>query len=307
MEFIKKIYNWSGTWTGTIIIVLSIMFFFAQAFVIPSGSMKNSLLIGDMLFVKKFSYGIPLPKTPGVFGLPSIQLVPDFNNNGHLIEGDRPERGDIVVFLYPRNPKIHFVKRCIATGGDIVRLKDKHLFIRPKGGDDYIIKNYPENMRVEIENKLWVKDPYRIKHPGIHNDPTVTKNTSGNLPIFDMMPTIVPEDEFFMMGDNRDHSHDSRFWGSVHYKYIIGTPWFIYFSWENRSYNLLLKGTKNTQPDHAPLHEVCKNIDIESKDCLKIWDSEYHKIKWDRVFQTPNQLENSKYINKANIHTKGIY
>ena len=101
---LKKIYNWSSSWTGTIVIVLTIIFFVAQAFVIPSGSMKNTLLIGDMLFVKKFAYGIPQLKTPGVFGLPSIPLMPDIFNNGHLIEGPRPKRGDIVVFLYPHNP-----------------------------------------------------------------------------------------------------------------------------------------------------------------------------------------------------------
>ncbi len=228
MEFIKKVYNWSGTWTGTIIIVLSIIFFFAQAFVIPSGSMKNSLLIGDMLFVKKFAYGIPTPTIPWV----EVKVLPDFNDNGHLIEGDRPERGDIVVFRYPGNPKIHYVKRCVAVGGDLVALLDKHLFIRPKGGDEYIIKNFPENVRVRIENKLWVRDPYRVEHPGIHNDLAVTRETSGHLQIFDMTPTEVPEDEFFMMGDNRDHSNDSRFWGTVPYKHIVGTPWFIYFSWD---------------------------------------------------------------------------
>ena len=90
----SKIYKWSSSWTGTIIIVLGIIFFVAQAFVIPSGSMKNTLLIGDMLFVKKFAYGIPTPTIPWF----EIKVLPDFNDNGHLIEGERPKRGDIVVF-----------------------------------------------------------------------------------------------------------------------------------------------------------------------------------------------------------------
>ncbi len=225
---LKKVYHWSGTWTGTVVIVLSIIFFLAQAFVIPSGSMKNSLLIGDMLFVKKFAYGIPTPTIPWL----EVKVLPDFNGNGHLIEGDKPNRGDIVVFRYPGNDKIHYVKRCVATGGDLVALLDKHLFIRPKGGDEYIIKNYPKDIRVRIQNKLWVRDPYKVAHPGIHHDPAVTKETSGYLQIFDMMPVQIPEGEFFMMGDNRDHSNDSRFWGTVPYKNIVGTPWFIYFSWD---------------------------------------------------------------------------
>ena len=122
---LKKIYNWSSSWTGTIIIVLTIIFFIAQAFVIPSGSMKNTLLIGDMLFVKKFSYGVPTPTIPWL----EVKILPDFKGNGHLIEGDRPKRGDIVVFRYPHNPDIHYVKRAVAVGGDIVFLKDKILLV----------------------------------------------------------------------------------------------------------------------------------------------------------------------------------
>ena len=122
---LKKLYGWSSSWTGTIVIVLGIIFFVAQAFVIPSGSMKNSLLIGDMLFVKKFSYGIPTPRIPWL----EVKVLPDFNDNGHLIEGPRPKRGDIVVFRYPKNETIHYVKRAVATGGDLIAIKDKHLLL----------------------------------------------------------------------------------------------------------------------------------------------------------------------------------
>jgi len=225
---LKKVYNWSGSWTGTIVIVLTIIFFIAQAFVIPSGSMKNTLLIGDMLFVKKFSYGIPTPTIPWF----EIKVLPDFNDNGHLIEGDKPKRGDIVVFRYPGNPDIHYVKRNVAVGGDIVALKDKHLLLHPNEGNEYVKKNYKESEYVSFSNKLWIVDPYRKKFPGIHNDPSVTKNGSQPYQLFDMIPLQVPEGEFFMMGDNRDHSNDSRFWGTVPYKLIVGKPWFIYFSWD---------------------------------------------------------------------------
>ncbi len=225
---IKKAYEWSSSWTGTIVIVLSIIFFLAQAFVIPSGSMKNTLLIGDMLFVKKFAYGVPTPTIPWL----ELKVLPDFNGNGHLIEGERPKRGDIVVFRYPGNDKIHYVKRCVATGGDLVALLDKHLLLRPKEGDAYIKKHYPMKNRVWIANELWIKDPYKLAHPGIHTDPAVTKENTPYTQLFDMMPIRIPEDEFFMMGDNRDHSNDSRFWGTVPYKNIVGKPWFLYFSWD---------------------------------------------------------------------------
>ena len=105
---LAKLYRWSSSWTGTIVIVLSIIFFIAQAFVIPSGSMKNTLLVGDMLFVKKFAYGIPTPRIPWL----EVQVLPDFNDNGHLIAGEGPKRGDIVVFKYPKNDNINYVKRC---------------------------------------------------------------------------------------------------------------------------------------------------------------------------------------------------
>ncbi len=258
-----KIYKWSSSWTGTVVIVLAIIFFVAQAFVIPSGSMKNTLLIGDMLFVKKFSYGIPTPRIPWL----EVKVLPDFNDNGHLIEGDKPQRGDIVVFRYPGNEVIHYVKRCVAVGGDIVLLKDKHLLLHPNEGNDYVKENYKGYQTVEADGKLFVVDPYRKDHPGIHNDPSVTKNGLNPYQLFDMMPVLIPEGEFFMMGDNRDHSNDSRFWGTVPYKFIVGKPWFIYFSWD-----------------------------------------ENKEIRWDRVFRTPESIEQEIMGKEIEInHKEGIY
>lgn len=228
MNFLKKLYHWSGSWTGTIVIVLGIIFFIAQAFVIPSGSMKNSLLIGDMLFVKKFSYGIPTPRLPWL----EVQVLPDFNDNGHLIEGPKPQRGDIVVFRYPHDEKVHYVKRCVATGGDVLFLQDKNLYLHPKDGNEFVKSNYKDHKTVEINGMLFVENPYKKDHPGIHNDPKITQNSMQPAQLFNMMPVKIPEGEFFMMGDNRDHSNDSRFWGTVPYKFIVGKPWFIYFSWD---------------------------------------------------------------------------
>lgn len=228
---LSKLYNWSSSWTGTIVIVLTIIFFIAQAFVIPSGSMKNTLLIGDMLFVKKFSYGIPTPRLPWL----EIQVLPDFKGNGHLIDGEGPKRGDIVVFRYPKNDNIHYVKRAVAVGGDLIALKDKNLLLHPNEGNDFVKNNYKEDEYIEISGKLWLVNPYKKDHPGIHTDPSVTKNGLNPYQLFDMLPIEVPKDEYFMMGDNRDHSNDSRFWGTVAYKFIVGKPWFIYFSWDKNS------------------------------------------------------------------------
>ena len=253
MKFLSKLYKFSSSWTGTIIIVLFLIFFVVQSFVIPSGSMKRTLLIGDFLFAKKFSYGTPIPVLPWL----QIPLTPDFNGNGHLIEGDKPKREDIVIFLYPRDGKTHFVKRCVAKGGDEIIYQDKHLYLHFSEGDEYIKKNYPSEKIKEMRGKLWVDNPYMSKYPGIqyapeHNNAFLNLIQRPN----DMFPIYVKElgdilyesqsgvsmnafykkiekDHYYMMGDNRDNSSDSRFWGSVPYKNVIGKQWFIYFSWDN--------------------------------------------------------------------------
>ncbi|CZE48374.1 signal peptidase I [Campylobacter geochelonis] len=248
-KIFSKIYDFSSSWTGTIIIVLFVIFFVAQAFVIPSGSMKNTLLVGDFLFVKKFSYGIPTPHIPWL----EVPVAPDFDGDGHILKGDMPRRGDIVVFRYPPDPKLHFVKRNFAVGGDEVIFTSKSMYLRPHEGDKYIDENYDKKDIVILNGVKFVKEPYKFK--GIHYSDkidilptTIRALESGK---FSMQPMYVkelpqlysgldfnayykkvPNGEFFMIGDNRDDSNDSRFWGSVPYKFIVGKPWFIYFSWD---------------------------------------------------------------------------
>ncbi|WP_281950685.1 signal peptidase I [Nitrosophilus kaiyonis] len=250
-----KFYHWSNTWTGTIVIVLLVIFFVAQAFVIPSGSMKNTLLIGDHLFVKKFAYGIPTPHIPWL----EIPVLPDFDKDGHIIAGDKPKRGDIVIFRYPVNEKIHYVKRCVAVGGDYLFIHNKDLYLHPHEGNEFILKNYPKKSIVEINGLLWVKNPYQKDHPGIHHDPNVINDGRYPQEIFNFGPIEVPKDEFFMMGDNRDHSNDSRFWGSVPYRLIVGKPWFIYFSWD-----------KNYEIRWDRMGKSVKQIEEEMKKSLDI-------------------------------------
>ncbi|EAH5199322.1 signal peptidase I [Campylobacter upsaliensis] len=246
MNFLKKFYTFFNSWTGTIIFVLLVIFFFVQAFIIPSGSMKNSLLVGEMLFVKKFSYGIPTPHIPWL----EIPILPDFDDDGHLISGDGPKRGDIVVFRYPHDEKIHFVKRCVAKGNDRVIYANKTLYVSMSEGEDFMRENYPKDDLIKLGGRLFVKEPY--KQRGIHYEEQVNMDDLiekyallgqfamtkinlkelGNAYVFD-----VPENEYFMMGDNRDFSSDSRFWGSVPYKLIVGQPWFVYMSFD-KNYNI---------------------------------------------------------------------
>ncbi|TKI69812.1 signal peptidase I [Sulfurimonas crateris] len=277
-EILHKTYKFSNSWTGTIIIVLFVIFFIAQAFKIPSGSMKDSLLIGDHLFAKKFAYGVSMPHIPFL----EVSIMP-WSDKLRLIDGDTPQRGDIVIFRPPHNTKQHFVKRCFAIGGDEVIFSDKTLYLRPNEGDDYIHKHFPKEKIVKILNKLWIKNPMIDKHSGIHYDANhdifndmISHMLSPNYTI-DMEPKLieglpvidyrlpfnafykkVEQGKYYMIGDNRDHSNDSRFWGAVPYENIEGTPWFVYFSIDEN------------------------------------WE-----IRWDRIGKTPTNLEENEYLERA--------
>lgn len=270
-RFFTNLYRFSTTWTGTIIIVLFIVFFIAQAFVIPSRSMVNTLYEGDLLFVKKFSYGIPIPRIPWI----EVPILPDFNDNGHLLEGRRPSRGEIVIFMPPHLDKTYFVKRLFGVGGDEIIMTKEGLYLYPKEGDNYIKEHFANAKTREFFGKKFVYDPFMETYSGIHYNPIehisynrlemlngavmkTYKDENGE-PFFYYQ---VEDDRFFMVGDNRDGSEDSRFWGSVPYKDIIGTPWFIYFS-------LNLSNSTETKLDSSNLY----------------------KIRWERMFKGVDGIE----------------
>jgi len=298
-KFLNALYRFSSSWTGTIIIVLMLIFFVAQSFVIPSGSMKRTQLIGDFLFAKKFSYGIPTPHLPWL----EIPLLPDFNDNGHLIEGPRPQREDIVIFRNPKTPKIHFVKRCVAVGEDELLYEDQKLYIHFHDllDEKSIKEKYPKANIVALLDKLWVVNPYMNKYPGIQYKPEYEGNSflllaqyyQYNKPV-DMNPLYIEElgrklfykkvesDHYYMIGDNRDNSNDSRFWGSVPYSNIVGKPWLIYMSLEFRSYDQVMNGNGGGK-DHDKLTRICPNMDISSQECKILWNNQRYTVRWGRV------------------------
>jgi signal peptidase I len=308
---LNALYRFSSSWTGTIIIVLFLIFFVAQSFIIPSGSMKRSQLIGDFLFVKKFAYGVPIPELPWV----GLKVFPDIHNNGHIIEGSRPKREDIVVFYVPKDRKTHFVKRCVAVGGDELLYYNKHLLIHMHEGDDYMTKNYPKAKKTKAFGKLWLDNPYRAHFPGIQYEPEYDSNIfmqmlyrSGDT---DMKPIYaeelsapayaisdkpvnafykkVEEDHYYMMGDNRDNSEDSRFWGSVPYSLVIGKPWVIYFSMEYRGYDRVMYG-KGGGRDHQALSKVCKNVRLDSEECQAKWNDHRYAVRWRRIGRSVDSI-----------------
>jgi signal peptidase I len=169
-----------------LILALVIRAFIIQAFKIPSGSMIPTLLIGDHILVNKFLYGTKIPFTDK-----KILII------------RKPVKGDIIVFKYPENPQKDFIKRVVATEGDIIEERDKIVYVN----GDMITESYAVH-----------SDRY-IRHGG--NDP---RDNFG--------PLVVPKDKVFVMGDNRDQSYDSRYWGFVDMKEIRGKALIIYWSWD---------------------------------------------------------------------------
>jgi len=165
-----------------LVLAFFIRTFVVQAFKIPSGSMLNTLLIGDHLLVSKFKYGVRLPFTDTV-----------------VLPFSDPQLQDIVVFEYPQDPSKDFIKRVIGLPGDTI----------------------------EIRNKVVYRNGQPLKEPYVqYTDQRILPGPRDN-----MAPLAVSPGEYFVMGDNRDESLDSRFWGTVERNAILGKAWIIYWSW----------------------------------------------------------------------------
>ncbi len=167
-----------------ILLALFIRTFVVQAFKIPSGSMLPTLQIGDHLLVSKFIYGIKVP----------------FSGKT-LLSFKSPQRGDVVVFKYPKDRSIDYIKRIIGISGDTLAIQNKQVYIN----------NEP------------IEDP----HAHFTSKSIITGNPRDNF-----SPVTIPAGKVFVMGDNRDNSHDSRFWGYVDQQDILGKAFIIYWSWD---------------------------------------------------------------------------
>ncbi|UCD32674.1 MAG: signal peptidase I [Desulfobacterales bacterium] len=175
-----------------VVLALFIRTFIVQAFKIPSGSMKQTLQIGDHILVNKFIYGVKMPFTMTT-----------------IIPFKKPERGDIVVFKFPEDPKKDFIKRVIGVAGDVIEIRNKQVYLnhQPLNHDYGIYMD--ENV-----------------YPGV----VQPRDNLGQL--------VVPENSLFVMGDNRDHSYDSRFWGFVQLDVVKGKALIIYWSWDKENFGV---------------------------------------------------------------------
>jgi len=170
-----------------VILALLIRTFVVQAFKIPSGSMEPTLLVGDHILVNKFLYGVKIP----------------FIRNT-IIPISKPQRDDVIVFIYPHDTSKDYIKRVIGLPGDRIEIFDR---------------------KININGTL-----YDDKH-GVYSE--VRNGAPPNMAKKRYRPVIVPENHLFVMGDNRDHSSDSRVWGFVPLKSVKGKAFIIYWSWPN--------------------------------------------------------------------------
>jgi signal peptidase I len=205
--------DWSSTVqsvAGTVIIAVFVVTFIVQAFTIPSGSMENTLLIGDYVLVDKFCYG-------------ASRL---WNS---ILPYRQIRRGDIIVFHYPVNPTQHFVKRVVALPGDRVRMVNK-----------VVLVNGIPLQEPYVQHIMNDRQPFRDDFP--RTDAASAEVTARwwieMRKLVEDHQLIVPEGHYFVLGDNRDDSKDSRYWGFVPRDNIIGRPLMIYWSASNLNNDL---------------------------------------------------------------------
>ena len=201
--------DFSRSFFPVLLIVFMLRSFVAEPFQIPSGSMLPSLEVGDFILVNKFAYGVRLP------------IV-----HKKVVTNNEPKRGDVMVFRYPRDNKTNYIKRVIGLPGDTIEYRFKQLYINGKQVDikqqtDYsALANNGERVKVD----RFVESLQDINHDILLN---LNSGTSG----FYDKKWQVPEGQYFVMGDNRDNSQDSRVWGFVPDKNVVGKAFFIWFHW----------------------------------------------------------------------------
>ncbi|MFT5656950.1 MAG: signal peptidase I [Gammaproteobacteria bacterium] len=213
--------EYSKSFFPVLLTVLILRGFLFEPFRIPSGSMMPSLLVGDFILVNKFSYGLRLPVI-----------------HTRLTDGDKPKRGDVAVFRYPRNESLDYIKRIIGLPGDHIGYYNRRLTINGKPLTTAFDHKYQglgdlNNMidgggcdRVGADCEVLVENIDKLSYT-IMNNEQVSHSADGEL--------FVPAGHYFVMGDNRDHSSDSRVWGFVPEQNLVGKAVMVWMHWDWRS------------------------------------------------------------------------
>jgi signal peptidase I len=216
--------EYSGSFFPVIALVFVLRSFLYEPFKIPSTSMVPTLLVGDLILVNKYTYGVRLPVV-----------------NKKIIEVNTPQRGDVMVFKYPKDMSQDYIKRVIGVPGDKIVYENKRLTVNGTvvsytAMDDYLDDERPVYHKQFMENLPGV--PHRILNQD--NKPSVEVTNVDNFPhrekcdfSYEKFSCIVPEGNYFMMGDNRDNSLDSRYWGFVPDKNIVGKAFFVWMNLGN--------------------------------------------------------------------------
>lgn len=208
-RWFNKVVRELASFFPILLIVLLLRSFLIEPFRIPSSSLEPTLLVGDFVVVNKFIYGIRLP------------II-----EKKIIEVKTPKRGDIVVFRWPPNPQFDFIKRVIGLPGDKIKYKNKQLFINGKAAP-------LESTSLSFNKSNTNVHEYIEALPGVSHHIFQKSDTEP----FDFS-IKVPKDHYFVMGDNRDDSADSRFWGFVPESYLRGQAFGVWMSWDGEHYKV---------------------------------------------------------------------
>lgn len=205
--------NWMRSLGMALVLFLIIRTFLIEAFQIPSGSMERTLLAGDFLFVNKAVYGAQIPGTRA--------RLPGFES---------PRRGDVIVFAYPKNPELNYVKRVIGVPGDTVEMRAGHVRVNGRALPEPYVQRVDPGHDIYDPEFNWQRD-YLSGGPTAARSYHPTRDTWG--------PLTVPAGKYFVLGDNRDNSADSRYWGFVDAAAVKGRPLVVYFSYDREAHDAL--------------------------------------------------------------------
>ena len=213
----SKLALWFDSWMRSlgmaVVLFLIIKTFLVEAFQIPSGSMERTLLAGDFLFVNKAVYGAQIPGTHS--------RLPGFES---------PRRGDIIVFAYPKNPDLNYVKRVVGLPGDTIEMRAGEMLVN----DVALVEPYVQrdsSPDVTAPDFIWQRDYLLTSSEATRRRYRPTRDTWG--------PLVVPAGKYFTLGDNRDNSADSRYWGFVDEGAVKGRPLVVYFSYDREAHHAL--------------------------------------------------------------------